>query len=267
MNAYLLTSRLALMDRLSYRGETLMGLAASGARVVMALVLWRAILGESGSVSGYSLPMAMTHYLFAALLPAIDQSDLYVREFAAEIRSGDFGKYLARPVDPLLHFLSVSMGRSAFQAAAALTAFCAAIGLDAAFSGGFFSPLDPLGLLLSLPVALSGLLCMALLNYLTALLAFRFQDITPWHMVKENVVEILSGAVLPLAILPAWASGLISLTPFPALTDLPAALALGMGRERLPGAVAVLLSWTAGLSLLAVLSGKRAVRGYAGAGG
>ncbi len=267
MKAFIVTVRLALADRIAYRGETAAGIVASAARVLMAFVLWKAVAGEAGTAFGYSLPMAMTHYLFAALLPAIDQSDAYVWEFAAEIRSGDFGKYLSRPVDPLAHFLAVSLGRSIFQALVSVAVMATALGLDALLPGAFFQAPDPAGGALAIPIAAAGLVCMSLVNYLTALAAFRFQDIVPWHMVKGNIVEVLSGAVIPLAVLPGWARELVALTPFPALADLPAALAMGAGRERLGPAVAVLAAWTGGLLLLASACGKRAARGYAGAGG
>ncbi len=267
MKAFIVTVRLALADRIAYRGETAAGVVASAARVLMAFVLWKAVAGEAGTAFGYSLPMAMTHYLFAALLPAIDQSDAYVWTFASEIRSGDFGKYLSRPVDPLAHFLAVSLGRSVFQALVCVGVMAASLGLDALLPGTFFRKPDPAGVVLAIPVAAAGLVCMSLVNYLTSLTAFRFQEITPWHMVKGNLVEVLSGAVVPLAVLPGWAERITALTPFPALADLPAALAMGSGRERLGPAAAVLAAWTGGLLLLAVACGKKAARGYAGAGG
>lgn len=250
MNAarYSALVRLAFADRLTYRGEALIGLFVAAARVLLAYILWSAVFGDRLEVGGMGLRAVMSYYLVAAFLRLFNQSDRYVWEFSSEIRSGNFSKYLIRPVDPLRWFLSVAAGRSLFHAGlAAIAALVVYLAVSAVSGGAAFVSPDPLGLLLAVPVAALGLSALALIDFMTSLLAFRFMDISAFHLVKGNLVELASGALVPLALMPGWARSLCSLTPFPALASLPAELWLGGGREGLPLAVGLLVAWNLAL--------------------
>lgn len=251
---YAAVARASLADRLAWRGDVFLSVAMGAARVALALVLWSAVyrgrerLGGD-ELGGLSLGMMATYYLVAVFVAQFDQSGALSGELAAEIRTGRFGKYLARPIDPLAWFLSASLGRSALQAGAAAAAACAC----AIAASSFAAPIDPLGLLAAVPVVLSGLVSLALINFITAMLAFAFQDIGAFQVAKNCVVEFLSGSMIPLALFPGWARRALELTPFPALASLPAELALGRGLAVLPTALAVLALWNLGLFLAARL--------------
>lgn len=254
---YVAVAAISFAERIAYRGEALIALAVAAARIGLAAILWGAVFADLGvaerggeaafAVSGFTLPMMLTYYLIAAFLRAFNQSDGLVWEFAAEIRAGTFGKYLVRPVDPLHWFLSSAAGRTLFHAGLAL----AAAGIVFAMGRGTFTAPDPVGLALMIPVALLGLSALALLDFMTALLAFRFMDISAFHMVKGNLVELLSGALVPLAVMPGWAQAICAMTPFPALISLPAELWLGRGRESFGPALLGLIAWNVALYILA----------------
>jgi ABC-2 type transport system permease protein len=241
--AYAAVARTSLSDRLSWRADVFLGICMGAARVALALVLWNAVFDGRAEVGGMSLKMMASYYLVAVFVFQFDQSGALAGELAAEIRTGCFGKYLARPVDPLSWFLAASAGRSAFQAGAAILAAI----LCAAAAAPLLAAPDPLGLLAALPVILSGLLSLALVNFMTGILAFAFQDIGAFQVAKNCLVEFLSGALLPLALMPPFAREALAFTPFPALASLPAELMLGRGLEELPISLARLAAWNMGL--------------------
>jgi ABC-2 type transport system permease protein len=242
---YLSVSRIAFMDRLSMRADVFLGVMMSGVRLAMARLLWQAVYAGRPELGGMSLPQMTSYYLIVSFLRAIDQSEPYVWEFSAEIRGGQFGKYLTRPIRPLPYFVSLCAGRGCFQALLAV----AAAALWALPFAPLLAPLSPLGILASLPVVLLGLFCLACLNYLTALLAFAVQDILPYHMIKSALIELCSGALVPLAVMPPWARSILSATPFPALADLPASLMLGTGFGGYLPALGLLSTWALGLAM------------------
>lgn len=247
---YAAVARTAFADRIAWRGDAFLGAFMSAVRVALALVLWVAVFDGRDEVGGMSLPVMASYYLVAIFVFHLDQSGPSGERLAGEIRAGAFGSYLARPVDPLAWFLSDSAGRSAFQAAIAAIAILAvgaAMSLMGPGASSLVAPLDPLGALAALPVLASGLLSLALVNFMTSMLAFRFQDVTAFQIAQGCIVEFLSGALIPPALMPGWARGALELTPFPALASLPAELALGRGFESLPGAAAVLAAWNLGL--------------------
>ena len=248
---YLPMAGISFSERLAYPGETVLALVSAGLRAFIAWLLWSAILAGRRAVGGMDLAALVSYYLVASVLPTLDRSEGYAWEFAAEIRSGNFSKYLARPVDPERCFLAVVAGRSAYQACVA-----AAAGALAALVLGPPALPDPRGLAWALPILFLGLLALALLNFMTSLLAFAFQDITPFHMVKNELIDFLSGTVVPLAMMPAWARGALAWTPFPALASLPARLWAGEGVAEAPAALAILAAW-----VLALAAASRAALG------
>lgn len=261
MRKYLVLASIAFSERLAYPGEALSILGAAGVRAFTAWLLWSVALGGRGTAAGMDRAGLVAYYLVASALRGLDRSEGHTWEFAGEIRSGNFAKYLARPLDPRGCFLAVSAGRSAFQALV-----LAAAGLAASLVLGPRALPDPLGLLLLLPVLLLGLLCLALLNYLTALLAFAFQDIAPFHMVKNQLVDFLSGILVPLALFPPLARAALAWTPFPALASLPARLWAGEGAAEVPRSLAVLALWALLLLALSGRAGERLAARYEEAG-
>jgi ABC-2 type transport system permease protein len=218
------------MDRLAMRSELFLGVAAAGVRLLVARILWQAVFAGKAELGGFDLPMMTSYYLIVSFIRQFDQSEGYVWEFASEIRNGTFGKYIVRPIDPLRHFL----------------ALIASLAWALLFLP-LLAPLDPVGTLAALPVLLLGLVALGLVNYLTSLVAFVVQDITPYHMVKNSVIELFSGALIPVSFFPAWARAVLDATPFPALASLPAALMLGQNPQGYLQALAILALWVAGL--------------------
>jgi ABC-2 type transport system permease protein len=256
----------AFRDRLAYRTDALLGVAGAAIKILLAAVLWTAVFAGKETVAGMGLGQMVSYYVLAMVLAQADRSDEYVWTFAAEIRSGDFAKNLVRPVDPLGVFLAVAAGRSAVHAAAAVAAAALIAFVGTAAAPGAFAAPDPAGIALALPVAALGLLSLALLNFMTAILAFAFQDITPFHLVKGNLVELLSGAVLPLAVLPAWAGAVLAWTPFPAMVSAPVRLSLGFGFSDYGRTLLVAALWAAGLAVAARLAYRALASRFEGVG-
>jgi len=250
LSACAAVARAAFADRIAWRGDAFFGAFMSAVRVALALVLWIAIFDGRDEVGGMSLPVMASYYLIAVFVFHLDQSDSMGERLAEEIRAGKFGAYLARPVDPLAWFLSASAGRTVFQAAIAAAAMLGiglVMGLAGTRASSLLAPIEFLGALAALPILASGLLSLALVNFMTAVLAFKFQDVTAFRIVQNSAVEFLSGALIPIALMPSWAKLMLELTPFPAIASLPAELALGRGFDSLPGTAIVLAAWNLGL--------------------
>jgi ABC-2 type transport system permease protein len=247
MNKYRAVASLAFMDRIAWRADSFMGVLAGGARILMAWIMWKSVFGARPEVAGFSLGAMTTYYLIGAFIGQIDQSAAYVWEFSGEIRGGMFAKYLVRPIKPLFSFLALCAGRSGFRACVSL----AAVLLWAIpFSGVLVAP-DPVGVLESIPLFAMGLCCLALVNFMVSMLAFVVQDILPIHLIKNILIDLLSGTLIPLAVLPGWARSAVGLTPFPSLVSTPAMLWLGRGSEGLASAYLVTFAWMAVLFLSA----------------
>ena len=255
--------RIAITERLAWKYDAFFGVLFAGATVLLAWILWKAVFAGRPALNGFTLGAMTTYYLIASFAGQFDESGGYAWEFSEEIRTGAFGKYLWRPVDPLWWFVSLCAGRTVFRAGLVIVA-------AALWSLPFASllvPPDPLGVLASLPILALGLVALALINFMISLLSIVMQDATAIRMITGILIEFLAGGLIPLALLPAWAQRVLGCTPFPALASLPATLWLGRGIEEAPRAFLITAAWVAVLALAARASYRVLGRRYEEVGG
>jgi ABC-2 type transport system permease protein len=107
---------------------------------------------------------------------------------------------------------------------------------------------------------------MLLLNHCIALLSLKFIDITGFIIGKGALIELLSGALIPLTLLPAPLVAGLRFSPFYYVVFYPANLVLGKVTEPPVVAVLVLASWCAILYAVAQGWFRRARRLYEGVG-
>lgn len=263
MKKYVEIGKISMKTQMTYRFDVWAGSMMPFIRVFLAYALWKALFQGKEVIAGFSFGMMLTYYILNAFIQRLDQSNNMVWDTAGEIREGRFSKYMVRPVSPLGHFLSVSFGKTVYIL---LITVLTVLMLALLFRDQFIWPANLINLAAATLMVVLGLLFMALLNYLTALLAFKFNDVTGWHLIKGNVVEFLAGALLPLSLLPDWMQGIMRFFPFYYVQYLPASLYLGMRTdEALPG-LAILMLWDGVLAFLAVGAYHRFRRVYEGVG-
>jgi ABC-2 type transport system permease protein len=240
MRKYLEVGKISVKSQITYRFDVLIGCFMPFIRVFLAYFLWRTLFTDKTEMGGMTFPMMLTYYIVCAFIQRLEQSNGLVWEFAGEIREGRFTKYLVKPVSPLGHFVFTSLGKTLYHLVFTVLAVGCVILI---FKGQFVGPASAGSLILALLIAFLGLLVMILLNYLTALLAFKFTDITGWHLLNGNVVDFLSGALLPLSLLPDWMQGVMRYFPFYYMQFLPASLYLGLRTQEAFFGLLVMVIW------------------------
>lgn len=88
-----------------------------------------------------------------------------------------------------------------------------------------------------------GLLFMALLNYFLGILTLKFEEISIFLMIKDNLSAFVTGAVIPLALLPEWMTAGMKFLPFYYVTYLPSMLFIGKCEEEAVTGLIVLSVW------------------------
>jgi ABC-2 type transport system permease protein len=225
---------------LAYQADTWLSAAVSGFRVLLAFLLWSAIFAGREQVAGYTLPMMVTYALITTLLTRLQNQDGAAWQLAGEVREGVFSKYLIHPTSVIGYFMGVGLGRWSYLLlvnSAALVVWACAFSAWLALPA---NPLDLLWLILFLPF---GAVCMLLLNHCIALLSLKFQDITGMMMMKGVIIEFLSGALVPLNMLPPWLNDALKFTPFYYIVYYPASLFLGQAEVPPFFAMTILLAW------------------------
>ena len=84
-----------------------------------------------------------------------------------------------------------------------------------------------------------GLVFMMQLHFLLGILAFRFVDVWMFMMVKDNLLLLATGAMVPLFLMPDWLQAALRFLPFYSVTYLPSMVLMGRLWDEAPYGVAV----------------------------
>ncbi len=258
---YFAIGTICMRSRTAYRFDVLVGATLPFLRVLLAFLLWRALFADREVIGGFTLGSMTFYYILTAFLARLDQSGGLVWEYAGDIKEGRFSKYMTKPVNPFGHFLATTAANTLYVAGIALLSIAVLFlvfgGLPAGRQALAVLRPTPASLAYAVALSLLGLVFSASLNWLTAILAWKFQDISGFHMIKGVVVEFLTGAMLPLSLLPGALAGVMRLFPFYSMQYLPASLFLGLAAEEAASGLLVLSLWTVGFLLLGEFAWRR----------
>lgn len=95
-----------------------------------------------------------------------------------------------------------------------------------------------------------GLVFMVQLNYYLGLLTLRFEEINTFLMIKDNLISLITGTIVPLTLLPEGMIAWMRVLPFYYVTYLPSMLFTGRCRDEALRGVLVLTLWCIFMELL-----------------
>lgn len=246
-------AKVALKRRLAYRMNWIFGVVLGGGELLVSLTLWGTILAEQGSVAGYDWDAMRTYYVIAFVTAAFVFSG---SDTAQRILDGSVAIDLLKPVD-------FQRARAAeFYGGLAGSLPTMVVGLAIALI--FFTPLPPAsfaaGLLTLASVALIAPIAFSVV-YLSTMLCFWTRSYHGIMWARQTVVAFFSGAMVPLAIMPAPLQALAWCLPFVHFTTTPSQIYLGrVDTLGALGLIAAQAAWVVALWLLGRWLWSRAVR-------
>lgn len=244
---YLAIASIYWKAQMAWRFDVILSAVLTVSRVLLAYILWGAIYAGRDLVAGLTLRQMLTYYVVCAFLRELDRSSGTCREFADRIRHGSFSAYMVRPVRAQGHFFAQTAGVEAFYGMFQLIAMVLWV---FAFRIDFALGATAGEILAACAMAALGLLFMASLNFLISVFAFRFNDVSTFNMLKDNVMNLATGALVPLALMPAGVVAVMRHLPFYYVAYLPSMLVLGREAELMARGTITLAAWTLGLYLL-----------------
>ena len=263
MSKYAETFRLSFKMQIVWRFDVAMTMLATVCRILAAWILWSAVFGGRETVSGFTFDSMLSYYIVSSFINSMDKSHRISGEVSHLIRDGGFSKHMAVPMDPLGFFGAMATGEAAFT----LGFNCVAVIICAYLFGiriTFAS--DPAVILIAVLMTLLGIIFLLCFHYLLGILSFVFLSIGGLNFFFGNIIGFATGAIVPLALLPAGAQNFMRLLPFYYVNYLPAMLLTGRNAGEAPAGLAAMAAWTAVLLLLTRLSYNRLRARYEGAG-
>jgi ABC-2 type transport system permease protein len=263
---YVQVAKITWKAMLAYQADTWLGALFAGARILLAYLLWSAIFAGQSEVAGYTLPLMVLYTLIASLLGRLQHYDGLAWQLASEVRDGQFSKYLVHPVTVLGYFISAGLGRWLYNL---LVYSVTLVAWGLVFSRWIPLPFASLAWGQSgwfILILCLGALFMLLLNHFFALFSLKFMDITGLMMIKGGIIDFLSGAIIPLDLLPAVLVGALKFSPFYYVIYYPTTLMLGRQTEPPALAALILAGWCLTMALACEAWFRRARHLYEGVG-
>jgi ABC-2 type transport system permease protein len=259
--------RIALSERLVYRGDFALGTLMRFLPIVTQIFLWFAVFQARGSQSlrGYNYEDFVAYYLLTMVARAFSSMPGLASGIAAQVRSGEIKKFLIQPID-LLGFLL--LGRVAHKLAyytVAILPFALVFFLCRGYFPGFPGPT-------ALAAGIVSLILSFLLGFFLeacmGLVGFWWLEVSSLLFVYMLFNFFLSGHMFPLDMLPGTWRTLVELTPLQFLAYFPAAVLL----EKIHGwdlawGLLIETAWVLLFMVLARVLYHRGTRRYSAFGG
>jgi ABC-2 type transport system permease protein len=192
-------------------------------RVAVLLSLWRVILAGKGPVSGMTLPTVLTYTLISEVFAEQLTSRTQVTD---DLWQGTITVRLLEPMTAVEHYAADMAGRWLFG----LGLVSLPLLLCAPLIGVNPLPASPLAGLLFLPsLALSVVVGLALEFFFAGLIVALQQAVWVITHMRTAISALLSGALLPLALLPWGIGNLFAWLPFASTASAPLQIYTGTG--------------------------------------
>ena len=237
-----------------WRFDILANLLLTVTKITFAYILWKAVFGENDVIGGFTFYSMLTYYVTGAFLSGADMSKKISTEICTRVISGTFSKYIIIPVNIQIYFMAQNFGRLIFYLLLnMISLFTWIFILQISFS--FTNNMYYLGT--AAVMALLGLIFMTEFQFFIGILSFKFLEISMFRIIVDNIMVFITGAAIPLSLLPEAVTAVMRIFPFYYIIYLPSMLAIGRnGNEALSGLI-IIFVWVLAFFIINNLLYKR----------
>lgn len=212
----------SFQQAITYRITTLTNIALTFIWVFILYYLWKAAFNERQMIQGFTWDDMRTYVVLAYGLNALIGWRISANMMQT-IRSGEILRDLTRPLNYCTNQLSVATGAAMVEGILSLI-LTMTVGLVFI---GIKPPADlAAGIMFAIAVVL-GFFIKALIVFSVSLLTFWTLNGVGISWSREAVINILSGTIIPLAMLPGWLQVIANVAPMRGIVNTPLMIYLG----------------------------------------
>ncbi len=263
MYKYWEISKTYMKTQLVWRADVIFNMLFTVTKILFAYLLWGMVFKDMDMAGMFTFHSMVSYYITSSFLSQLEMSSGISNEIYWGIRSGTFSKYMVIPVSIEKYFLAMEFGVVLFYI---LFDFIAAIIWVFIFQIKFTFTNNPAVIICAVVITLLGLVFMVQLNYLLGIMGLKYQGIQTFLMVKDNLVMLVTGGIVPLALFPDIVVNILSFMPFYYVTYLPAMLFTGFCGEEAFSGIFIILFWCIALQIVINIFWKKNVKNFEGAG-
>lgn len=254
-------TRNGMKDALAYRWDFLIDFFTQAfVPVGIQLILWHAIFHQQGKTEFAGMQYSeLLAYTWTSVLFTQVRGGNYDFALIEMIRTGSLSQSLLRPVGPVEFVFWRGFGEKIFTAA-----FCLFLGLVATY----FADRSLMNLILAMMLAVLGNVIHYLFGAILAAVAFYWENAFAILLVKNMMVSLLSGELLPLSLFPEKYTWIWKSTPFYLYVFGPTQMALGKWSvSEWIQHMTIGFGWCLAFAIILQLTWRHAIRQYQGIGG
>lgn len=263
MRKYVEVIKIYFKAQLAWRADAFFQMLFTVTKILFAYLLWGMIFRKNTEVAGFTFHEMLSYYIISSFLSRLDMSSGISEEIRDRIRGGTFSKYMVIPVNMEGYFVAQEVGTILFYLCFDLLAaviWVFVFGIEFVFTRSLIQ------VICALVMVVLGLFFMVQLNYFLGLLTLKYEEIGTFLMIKNNLMGLVTGTIVPLALFPEKVVGVMKLLPFYYVTYLPSMLLTGRCSQETVTGLAVLAGWSAVLQILCNVTWKKYRVKFDGAG-
>jgi ABC-2 type transport system permease protein len=221
-------TRAGMLESVQYRANFICFLIGEIMSCFIMFFVWKAVFASSGSQTFMGFSMEdMVIYLFITFLTGFLSYSDGTYAIAMEIRDGSIAMRMIKPCSFDMCFLFQELGNKIINVLFIFAPIV--IGVEAyrwAITGACqFNVVNFLLYTVSLVLAY---MISFYFNVSYGFMAFYLKNLWGADILKECIVNFLSGATIPLAFMPSFLASLLSFLPFSSLSYTPVMIYMGM---------------------------------------
>ncbi len=266
--------RVSLIERMTYRGDFLLGTVLRFFPMITTILLWQAVFagaaaskgeGKDAEISGFTVREMIAYLLLVHISRMFSSMPGLSGAVAQSIRDGSLKKYLIQPLDMIGYLVSYRAAHKVTYIATSALPYAGMFLLCAGYFDGFPGPATLAAYALSLVLAF---VVGFFFECSMGMVGFWFLEVTSLLWVVNTLNYFVSGQMFPLDLLPpAWVTVLKAL-PFQYLAYFPAAVFLGkVEGAALWRGLLTQAAWAVALIVLSRWLYARGLRRYGAYGG
>lgn len=261
-------TRAGIQEAVTYRANFICHLIGEIMSAFIMYFVWKAVFLSSDSESFMGFTMEdMVVYLFITFLTGYLTYSDGAFAVGEEIVDGSIAARMIRPCSFEMCFLFQELGNRIISVSMIFVPMVAGVEIYRFVLCGEvrFNIIYFLLFLLSLVIAY---MISFYFNVCYGFMAFFFKNLWGTTLIKETLVGFLSGAIIPLAFLPAGVAAVLNLLPFASLSYTPVMIYMGMySPAQIALSLGLQIFWLAAMIGISKLVWRSAVKRLAVQGG
>ena len=221
MKTYISIAAIKFKNNMVYRFEYVMGIINTVLNFLVYWCIYKALYGGATEVDGITFSMVATNFVISlGLTNAFSKNEMFLQD---KIKQGTIANEFLKPVNFKLRMMFEDLGDGFFKVVFNF--------LPAVIIAMLFTKLEPpagiFNFLLCIISAVLGYLVLWHISFIIQTLAFWLFNVWGLVTIKNVIVNILSGVLLPLWFMPEPILNIIKFTPFDSIFFTPVQLYLG----------------------------------------